>query len=343
VRTLPLLFVAACGAGGQTPPIDAPPDGPPPISIDEAADCGGDALVPRQGDAQLIASRLVVSDLASGFDLDADGQPDNKLSALASLAASSIQDGLVAGTYVVPIEIFDRGGDPDACVKLALYRGICSGTCNFTDATRDTVTLDATSFDGSGAPISRMRSMATDAGGELSAEPGILVITVPGGSSGLDFNFPIGVQQVTGTLAGPGLAGLVRFRVGGTMQAFRLDSVPAPQSPDLGTMPGDTLLDISFANLIGPLLALPKSAVLSTCRTGDIDIDRDGLESFCDSNPDDEIKRVDTCIDGDGTVVRDGDNGVARCTDAMIGPTRRFPDGISAAIELDAIAVTIAP
>ena len=338
-NTLALLVAAGCGGGGQRPPTDAPPDGPAGLAIDEATDCGGAAMIPRLGDMQLVATRLEIPPIGDSFDLNGDGQPDNKLAAIASIASSSIADGIMLGTYVVPVEIFDRTGEPDACVKLALYRGACQGTCNFTDATPDTITLDPTSIDASGTAISRMRAMTTDAAGSLRADPGILIMVIPTGGGG-DMIFPIGVQQVTGTLAP---SDLTQFQFGGTMQAFRMDAVAAPLTAEIGVMPGDTMLDISFANLVGPLLALPKSTLVSTCRTGDIDIDRDGLEAFCDSNPDDEIKRVDLCIDGDGTVIRDGDNGIANCTDAMIGGTRRFVDGISAAISLDAKPVIVAP
>ena len=55
-----------------------------------------------------------------------------------------------------------------------------------------------------------------------------------------------------------------------------------------------------------PLLALPKSTVLPSCRTADIDADGDGLEAFCDTTPDADPRHVDLCIDGDGTVIDDG-------------------------------------
>jgi hypothetical protein len=334
-----MVVVVGCGEGGQSPGPDAPPDAAPPIRVDEAADCGGRALVARAGDQQLIVTRLEILTIGDSFDLDNDGDQDNKLSAMASLAQSSIDDGLTMGTYAVPIEIFDRTGDPDACVKLALYRGACSGTCNFTDGAPDTVTLDAASFETSGDPRSRMRAMSTDSSGVLRADPGVLLILVPTGGAG-ELVFPISVQRISGLLGSTGLTG---FRIGGVMQPFRMDATPVPPNEQIGVVPGDTLLDMTFANLLGPLLALPKSLFDAACRTADIDIDLDGLESFCDSDPDDAVKRVDTCIDGDGTIVRDGDDGLASCTDAMIGGVRRFPDGVSAALELDASAVTFAP
>jgi hypothetical protein len=64
------------------------------------------------------------------------------------------------------------------------------------------------------------------------------------------------------------------------------------------------------------------------CRTPDIDVDADGLEAFCDSNPNDEIKAVDVCIDGDGTEVKDAPG--AECGAALLPNGKpRFVDGIS--------------
>lgn len=341
------LVGVGCGGGGATPP-DAPPPDAPPVPIDaalmpadpivEGPDCGGHALIAHQGDLSLAVSALRVASLAESFDLDGDGQPDNKMSAIAALAQSQIDDGLKAGTLVVPIEIFDRGADPDPCVKLGWYGGSCVGACDLTDATADTVSLDPATIGAGGVPTSRLRAMATSATGDLSASPGFLLVTLPV-TAGMTLVLPVGVQHVDGKLAGS----LTGMRIGGTMQAFQLDRILAPQSTQIGTMPGDTLLDIFFANLFGPLVALPLSTAMAGCRTADIDIDGDGLESFCDSNPNDEIKRVDTCIDGDGTIVHDGDDGVASCTDAMVGGVRRFPDGISVGLVLDAKPVTIAP
>ncbi|HET9993036.1 MAG TPA: hypothetical protein VFQ65_31090, partial [Kofleriaceae bacterium] len=107
---------------------------------------------------------------------------------------------------------------------------------------------------------------------------------------------------------------------------------------EIGLTPENSLLDAVFANLLGPLLALPKAnadiqKMYPGCRTPDIDVDGDGLEAFCDSNPNDDNKAVDVCIDGDGTVIKDTlnpDGTVAmHCTEAMKDGKPRFVDGIS--------------
>jgi hypothetical protein len=185
--------------------------------------------------------------------------------------------------------------------------------------------------------------MMLDGSGQLHTGAGYVQIVLPV-SQGITLPLPLTVMMGDGALTGAGqTSSLGPLKLGGVLQAYRLDQLASPDLPQLGTMPGDTMLDVIYANLLGPLLALPRSTVMPGCRTADIDIDGDGLEAFCDSNPDDDIKRVDTCIDGDGTVIHDGDNGVAQCTQAMVGGRYRFVDGISAGIQLSASPANIAP
>ena len=131
-------------------------------------------------------------------------------------------------------------------------------------------------------------------------------------------------------------------RLGGVIDAKTADVIRGLDVEMIGLKPEDSLLDAVFANLLGPILALPKATVAiqkkyDGCRTPDIDVDRDGLESFCDSNVEDEVKTVDICIDGDGTEVQDvlaGDGTVMmHCTEAMAGTKERFVDGISVALK----------
>jgi hypothetical protein len=131
-------------------------------------------------------------------------------------------------------------------------------------------------------------------------------------------------------------------RLGGVIDAKTADTIRGLEVEQIGLTPENSLLDAVFANLLGPLLALPKSAKSITdkyngCRTPDIDVDGDGLESYCDSDPDDDIKVVDICIDGDGTEVKD----VAgmECSEAVTGGKNRFVDGISVALKFQTTAV----
>ncbi len=347
----------ACGSHTARPDarqIDAPRDTPADVAPDVAIDAApplvvgdppacGTALLAHHGDAQLAVSAFAIESAANGYDLDGNGSPDNKLSALAALAQSDFDDGLAHGTFVHPIELFDRDPDPDPCVELGFYGGTCDTPgCDLTDMTPDAIALDPATIDGNGAPISHLHAMMTTATGVLHTGPGNLEFTLP--ISAGTFPMPLTVMIGDGELAGTGTStAILGFRLGGVLQANRLDLLAAPDVPQIGTMPGDTMLDIIYANILGPLLALPHSMTVPNCRTADIDVDGDGLEAFCDSNPNDDIMRVDTCIDGDGTVVHDGDNGVAQCTQAMLGGKPRFVDGISAAIRFDARAAVIDP
>jgi hypothetical protein len=127
-------------------------------------------------------------------------------------------------------------------------------------------------------------------------------------------------------------------RLGGVIDAKTADTIRGLDVDDIGLLPENSLLDATFANLLGPLLALPKAdndiaQKYPGCRTPDIDVDRDGHEAYCDSNPDDEVKVVDKCIDGDGTEVTD--IGGMQCTEAMKGDKYRFVDGISVALTFE--------
>jgi hypothetical protein len=94
-------------------------------------------------------------------------------------------------------------------------------------------------------------------------------------------------------------------------------------------------LDATFANLLGPILALPRAPDsihnrYDGCRGPDIDADGDGREYFCDEAPDDMDKAVTVCIDGNGTEIRDSEVEGGQCTNALDSEGRpRFADGIS--------------
>src|SRR5689334_6514452 len=76
------LLVAACGEDPKEPLFEPQPE------------CEGDAIDPFAGDHQNILSTLEIGSGEDGFDLDGDGLPDNKLSAVGSLAGSAIRDAI---------------------------------------------------------------------------------------------------------------------------------------------------------------------------------------------------------------------------------------------------------
>ncbi len=336
---------AACGdsAVGIDAAIDAAPARPAVgvPSVLEAADCGGAALVPRSG-APLVVSALRILSSREGIDLSGDLFPDNKLGELFG-TNSLILSRLHAGTLAIPLELFDRGDDPDPCVKLALYRGACAvPPCDFTDDIPDAVSLDASSIVG-GAPVSRLRDLRADPDGIVRLTgPGYLEIAIPFrddfGGPGIDFAFPLSTSYVSGVLTP---AGAPSVYLAGVVQAFRLGQLPAPVSQDLGTSPGDSELDAIFANRLR--FVLTESSGTQGCREADIDMDGDGLESFCDDGDFDGVHRVNRCIDGNGVELHDGDNGIADCSQAMKHGRPRFVDGISAQLELAAKPAAFTP
>ncbi|HET9989871.1 MAG TPA: hypothetical protein VFQ65_15170, partial [Kofleriaceae bacterium] len=57
-------------------------------------ECMGDAVTPYAGTMPQVISSLEIGSVQDGFDLDGDGKPDNKLSAVSSLAMSAIDSSM---------------------------------------------------------------------------------------------------------------------------------------------------------------------------------------------------------------------------------------------------------
>ena len=71
-------------------------------------ECMGESVITLSGTSPQVISQLSIGTAADGFDLNGDGMPDNKLSAVSSLAMSSIMDAFA--------EL--RGRDPDRVLQL---------------------------------------------------------------------------------------------------------------------------------------------------------------------------------------------------------------------------------
>jgi hypothetical protein len=340
---LAALALCACGGGAAAPdaappdaaPPDAAPDAAPPITVDEPPDCGGDPLLAGGGDQTLVVSSLAILTLEEARDLDGDGTPDNKLSALGTLANDPIAQGIADGSLILLVEIFDRDADPDACVKLGVYDGACAdAVCTVGDGVADAYAIDPGSVDGDGAPISRFRAAHTEVGAavRLLTGPGFVRLSVPATDT-IRLVLPVSATALEAEMTGAGAdTALAAGRLHGVLQAFALDRQRGLSVPDIGLEPEHSLADAFFANIFGPILALEAGP--RGCRKPDIDVDGDGLEAFCDSNPDDADNTVDVCIDGDGTMVLDGPG--SECTEAVGPAGPRFVDGVSAAFAFTA-------
>ncbi|HEY5934283.1 MAG TPA: putative metal-binding motif-containing protein [Kofleriaceae bacterium] len=439
------MFVAAVGCGS---------DDPGPL-FQEKPECQGEAVTPFAGTQPQVISSLEIGSFEDGFDLDGDGDPDNKLAAVSSIAMSPINEAISNYEILIPFEFFDLAAvAPDTCVKFAIYLGeyvvdkdndgekpfIKEGDCNdnvmairpgnpeiagnqmdddcdgLADETADnTPSADNTDRDGDGQlkkdgdcddsnnmvktgmaeicgdgldndcdkvadytfrgegmtavcspydpatnaeiPLDPLSFVAGGApaiifkDGVITEQDGKMVLDA--GPSVFGVNIPViddlalelritGAQIKADVVMRDGAIVLENGRLGGVIDAKTADVIRGLDVEMIGLKPEDSLLDATFANLLGPILALPKASVAiqkkyDGCRTPDIDVDRDGLEAYCDSNVDDDIKTVDICIDGDGTEVHDvlaGDGTVLmHCTEAMAGTKERYVDGISVALK----------
>jgi hypothetical protein len=209
------------------------------------------------------------------------------------------------------------------------------------------ITLDPLSFDGA-SPLITFTDGTIDSSMKLVAGPSVFSVNIPVTNS-ITLDLKITGATIEGTIGADG--SLTHGRLGGVIDAKTADTIRGLDVPQIGLTPQDSLLDAIFANALGPLLVLPKAkasiiAMYPNCRTPDIDVDGDGLEAFCDSTAgtDHDAQTVDTCIDGDGTVVKDTlnpDGSVAiHCTAALDNKGKpRFVDGVSVELNLTTVPV----
>jgi hypothetical protein len=274
-------------------------------------------------------------------DMDADGQ---------SIAQGDCDD-TNAAVKKGAREICGDGLDNDCDGVADRTGGDVSTACSPFDPTAlQDVPLDPLSFAGTEPAISFKDGTIESKAGVmlLHAGPSLFSVKVPvlDGVS-LDLRITGATIEAEVTEVGGAIV-LKKGRLGGVIDAVTADTIRGLSVPDIGLAPENSLLDATFANILGPLLALPKAdpdidAKYAGCRTPDIDVDRDGLESFCDSNPAVDPKTVDVCIDGDGTeltdVVDNAGKVIMNCTEAMAGDKRRFVDGISVELNFETSAI----
>ena len=306
-------------------------DGKKPF-IDEG-DCNDNVAAIKPGAAEVPGDGL--DNNCNGLaDEDAQGTPSNsgqdQDNDQVTIAAGDCDDTNNTVGHGMP-EICGDGLDND-CDGVADRTNDGQGgstACSPFDGTRD-LNLNPLSLE-NGAPLIAFHDGTVDGANKIVAGPSIFSVNIPV-TDGINLDLKITGATIEGTLAADGTT--MNGKLGGVIDAHTADTIRGLDVSQIGLTPENSLLDATFANLLGPLLALPKAKASITkkyagCRTPDIDVDGDGLEAFCDSNPNDENKSVDVCIDGDGTEIHDGDGGVAQCTETMSGGKPRFVDGIS--------------
>ncbi len=253
-------------------------------------------------------------------DVDQDGQSvaagdcDDHNSAVKKGAVEICGDGLDNDCDGVADRTNDGNGGSSACSP---FDG------------KQELTLDPLSLDSSGGPLISFKDGTIDGSSKLVAGPSVFSVNIPL-TDGINLDLRITGATIEATLAADGTT--MNGRLGGVIDAKTADTIRGLDVSQIGLTPENSLLDATFANLLGPLLALPKANAnvvkkYPGCRTPDIDVDGDGLEAFCDSNPNDEDKSVDICIDGDGTEIKDEPG--KQCSEAMKDGKPRFVDGIS--------------
>lgn len=287
----------------------------------------------RDDDCDGLADEDGTTPSADTADMDGDGQ---------SIMAGDCDDTL-ASVKKGAAEICGDGLDND-CDGVADRSGGENPTaCSPYDVNAE-IPLDPLSF-ANGAPAIIFKEGTIEQKGSdfvLRAGPSIFSVNIPV-TDGIALDLRItGAQIEANVVEENGKLVMKNGRLGGVIDSKTADTIRGLELEDIGLLPENSLLDATFANLLGPLLALPKSdpkigQKYPGCRTPDIDVDQDGLESYCDSNPDDEVKVVDICIDGDGTEVADAGN--MQCTEAMKGDKYRFVDGISVELNFETTAI----
>ncbi len=299
-------------------------------------DCDG--LADEDGSTPPVESTDIMDRDADGVTL-ADGDCDDTSNAVKPGAVELCNDGLDNDCDGTADRTEDALGVATACSPF--------------DPGKADIPLDPLSFQtGTQTPIISFYDgviSTVDGKLQLDAGPSLFSVAIPV-TDGLTLDLKISGASIRADVVTEGTAIVLKnARLGGIIDARTADTIRGLDVDQIGLKPEDSLLDAAFANLLGPLLALPKASVeigekYAGCRTPDIDVDRDGLEAFCDSNPDDlESKVVDVCIDGDGTEVRDVLDAAGailmECTLAEVDGKPRFVDGISVALKFDTTAI----
>ena len=216
-------------------------------------------------------------------------------------------------------------------------------------ATPADIPLDPLSFNADGTPAIAYKDGVISMGPNglvLDAGPDLFGVNIPV-TNGITLDLKITGATIHADVVPMGQTfALQNAHLGGVIDARTADTIRGLNVTQIGLTPDKSLLDATFANLLGPLLALPTAPKSVTdkykgCRTPDIDVDGDGLEAFCDSNPDDDNKEVDTCIDGDGTIIMNttaADGTVIHCAQALDDKGNpRFVDGISVELNFNTV------
>jgi hypothetical protein len=305
-------------------------------------------------------------------DDDCDGYADNMTKKMPATGASAMMDLDGDGVSVAEGDCDDRANSPmvptdQGMVPLAKLRhpakaaaGIKAGAemCDGIDYNCDgipdnapncdpfadaNVKLDIQkqSLDAQMQPLLAFKN-GTVAANKLAAGPSLFQVSLPF-IQGAMLQLELSGARVSGTFRQAGdKVYLDDAMLGGVLEAVSLARLDKISVKGFLTPP-QSLFDAVWANgALALILGLQRDA--DKHYLPDMDVDGDGLESFWSEHPDPKAPLVDTCKDGDGTIIHNGDtkypndDPMKRCVFAKDDKGNfRFVDGISAALKFKAV------
>lgn len=302
-------------------------------------DCDGFADNPTQ--------KTPASDASAKMDLDGDGvtvaegdcddratspmiPTDEGMTPLAKLRhPAKMAMSIAAGTERCDGVDYNCDGIPDNAAQ-----------CNpFADANVK-IDVQKVALDAQSQPVLSFKN-GTVKGNKLSAGPSVFRVAVPISDQSLELE--LSGARVEGTFRNVGnLTYLDNAMLGGVLQAVSLARLDKLEVSGF-LKPPQSLFDAVFANgALAEVLRLKKDA--AGHYLPDMDVDGDGIETFWASDPNKMPALVDTCRDGDGTIIVNGDTKVPnddpmkRCVFAKDSKGNfRFVDGVSAALKFRAV------
>ncbi len=260
-------------------------------------------------------------------------------------------DDTEATVFAGATEVCGDGLDND-CDGVADRTGGATDTACNPFTVPQTLPIDPLSLDAAGKPqiVFDDGTITNEGDGPvLRAGPSLFALSIPLSSS---ITITLRISGATIEAKVREVDGKVFFengRLGGVLDGKTSDTIRGIEAEQFGIFPENSLLDASFAGILGTFLSLPLAsdevqAKYRDCRTPDIDVDGDGLEAFCETAPTIERRKVDVCIDGDGTEVKDvvdaGGNVTMECSQATVDGKDRFVDGISVALNFTTAPAT---